>query len=305
MTQPATRWHFEQLTPSLFVASALSDVLYSGKTKYQQVDIIETVPFGRSLVLDGRTQSSEADEFVYHEALVQPGMVMLDNPRSVFIAGGGEGATTREVLAHNTVERVTMVDLDREVVDLCKTYLPHHHRGAFEDPRLTLVHDDAGRYLEDNAAAYDFIVIDIPDPLEAGPAYLLYTREFYRVARGRLNPGGSMVVQAGPCGPLDHKEVFTAIYKTIASVFPSQEGYRTVIPSFGLTWGLILAGDSINPHAYDAPAIDRRIAQRLTRPLRLYDGVTHQGLFYLPKYVRGSIAAEQRLITRDNPVYAV
>ena len=86
----------------------------------------------------------------------------------MFIAGGGEGATLREALAHSTVERVTMVDLDQEVVELCKRHLPNHHQGAFDDPRLTLVHDDAYSYLEDNDDKYDFIIIDVPDPLEGG-----------------------------------------------------------------------------------------------------------------------------------------
>jgi len=137
MHQPPTRYYYEHITPSLKLISELTKIHYVGDTKYQHVEILETQPFGRQLVLDGRTQSSEADEFVYHESLVQPGMAAVDNPRTVFIAGGGEGATLREVLSHKSVQRVTMVDLDKEVVDLCKQYLPRHHQGAFDDPRLT------------------------------------------------------------------------------------------------------------------------------------------------------------------------
>lgn len=305
MTSPRRRWYYEHITPDLYLASGLKKVLYTGQTRYQKVEIIETAPFGHSLVLDGRTQSSEADEFVYHEALVQPGLTMLDQPRSVFIAGGGEGATLREALSHRTVEQVTMVDLDQEVVELCKTYLPNHHQGAFNDPRLTLIHDDAGQYLEDNTGTYDFIIIDIPDPLEAGPAYLLYTQEFYNLARKRLNPGGLMAVQSGPCGPLDYKEVFTAVYKTLESVFPTLANYRVVIPSFGLAWGFILAGDAAHPLSMSAEEVDSRIASRVTRTLRFYDGITHEGLFRVPKYIREGIAGEQRLITRSNPIFAV
>ena len=300
---PPTRWYYEYITPDLFLASSLSKVAYSGKTKYQRVEILETVPFGKTLVLDGRTQSSEADEFVYHEALVHPGLTSISSPRSVFIAGGGEGATLREALAHSTVERVTMVDLDREVVELCKQHLPNHHQGAFDDPRLTLVHDDAYRYLEDNDDKYDFIIIDVPDPLEGGPAYLLYTQEFYSLIKQRLNPGGLIVAQSGPCGPLNYAEVFTAIHHTLGSVFPATAPCQAHIPSFGLLWGFIIAGDNID--ALPAQEIDRRIRQRVTRDLRYYDGATHSGMFTLPKYLRHSLAEEQRLITKANPLYAV
>ena len=147
MTSPRRRWYYEHITPDLYLASGLNKVLYTGQTRYQKVEIIETAPFGHSLVLDGRTLSSEADEFVYHEALVQPGLTMLDQPRSVFIAGGGEGATLRETLSHQTVEQVTMVDLDQEVVELCKTYLPNHHQGSFDDERMEIIFEDAFEFL--------------------------------------------------------------------------------------------------------------------------------------------------------------
>lgn len=304
MREPPTRWYYEYITPDLFLASHLTRVLYSGVTKYQRVEIIETVPFGRCLVLDGRTQSSEADEFVYHEALVQPGLTSLDNPRSVFIAGGGEGATLREVLSHSSVERVVMVDLDQEVVELCQRYLPDHHQGAFNDPRVRLVHDDALRYLEEDTTRYDFIIIDIPDPLEGGPAYLLYTQEFYALVRQRLNDGGLLVVQAGPAGPLNYQEVFTAVHNTIHSVFPIVTPYREHIPSFGSYWGFILAGD-VDPRSVLPDVIDGRLNSHVTRPLRYYDGTMHSGLFTLPKYLRDALVREERLISRDKPLYAV
>ena len=305
MPEPPARWNYEYITPSLIMASELAGVVYAGETQYQRVEIIDTVPFGRCLILDGRTQSSEADEFVYHEALVQPALTSLAQPRSVFIAGGGEGATLREALSHNTVEQVVMVDLDREVVELCQEHLPNHHQGAFQDPRLTLIHEDARRYLEEDTARYDLIIIDIPDPLEGGPAYLLYTDEFYGVTRQRLNEGGLLIVQSGPCGPLNHQEVFTAIHHTLGAVFPNLAPYRVHVPSFGTLWGFIIAGSGPFLETTTAEEIDERIAERVTRPLRFYDGATHSGLFSMPKYIREALAVEERLITQDNPLYAV
>ncbi|MEK7777912.1 MAG: polyamine aminopropyltransferase [Chloroflexota bacterium] len=305
MVEPPTRWYYEYITANLFLASHLSRIIYVGQTRYQRVEIIETVPFGRCLVLDGRTQSSEADEFIYHEALAHPGLTCLPNPRSVFIAGGGEGATLREVLSHRTVEQVVMVDLDQEVVQLCQQYLPNHHQGAFHDPRLTLVYDDAARYLETHPEQYDLLVVDIPDPLEGGPAYLMYTREFYRLARQRLNPGGVMVAHAGPCSPINYHEGFTAIHSTVRSIFPTVAPYRAYVPSFGSEWGFLLAGENVEPAALIPQEIDARLAARVTRPLRFYDGITHRSMFALPKYLREALAKEERLITRENPLYAI
>ena len=199
--QPPGDWHYEHITPDLLQAERVERVHFAGRTEYQDVTIQDTACFGRSLVLDGKTQSTELDEFIYHEALVHPALISHPEPRSVFIAGGGEGATAREVLAHRSVRRVVMVDIDSEVVELCRRFLPNHHQGAFDDPRLSLLHADAFAFLEESTETFDVAVIDVPDPLEGGPACLLYTREFYGLLRSRLNPGGAMVAQSGPPGP--------------------------------------------------------------------------------------------------------
>lgn len=302
-----TNWHLESISPDLIQAAGLRQVLYTGRTKYQEVSLIETSPFGRALVLDGKTQSAEADEFIYHEGLVQPTMTAHAHPQRIFIAGGGEGATAREVLRHRGIEVVHMVDIDAEVVALCRQYLPNHHAGAFDDPRLHLHFDDAISYLERTAERFDVVIIDVPDPLEGGPAYLLYTQEFYKLVRSRLRPGGLGVVQAGPAGPTNCTEVFTAIHATMASVFPQAFPYQAYIPSFGTLWGFVIGGLEDAPSVATMPAeeIDGRITRRLTSPLRFYDGVAHAGLFNLPKYLRQALGSERRLITKDAPLYAI
>ena len=302
-----TLWYLEYITPDLVQAAGVRRVLYQGQTRYQRVQVIETVPFGRSLVLDGKTQSSEADEWVYHEGLVHPAMVAHPQPRRVLVAGGGEGATAREVLRHASVMDVVMVDLDREVVELCREHLPNHHRGSFDDPRLHLLHEDALAYLEGVDEPFDVAVIDVPDPLEGGPAYLLYTLEFYRLVASRLAPGGLMVTQAGPAGPINVTEVFTAIHKTMSEVFPHITPYRVHVPSFGTPWGFIVGGlhGADDLPAIPAGEIDRRIASRLTSELSYYDGAAHHGLLGLPKYIRKAMAGESRIITKATPLYAV
>jgi len=306
--QSPSAWHTEFLEPGLVQQAVVTCVLFEGRSAHQTIKIIDTQPFGRTLVLDDRVQSAEADEWVYHEALVQPVMLAHPLPRRVFIAGGGEGATAREVLRHRSVGECVMVDLDREVLDLCKRHLPNHHAGAFDDPRLTLHVNDAVAYLRAHDGLFDVIVIDVPDPLEGGPAYLLYTEEFYRLACTRLTPRGILVTQAGPAAPSNVTETLTAINRTMGSALGETCAYRVFVPSFGTMWGYVAAGRPGTPSAIAAATpeqIDARIAERLLTPLRYYDGRTHQGMLGLPKYVRQALADERRVITESNPVYAV
>ena len=298
------KWFSELITPDLVLRYRIKKTLYSGKTDYQHVDIFETETLGRSLVLDGKTQSTEVDEYIYHEALVHPAMLLHPNPRSVFIGGGGEGATLREVLAHKSVERAVMVDLDPQVVQLCRQYLPNHSRGAFDDPRVELRHQDARGYLVDCQESFDIIVLDLVDPLEGGTAYTLYTREFYEIARAKLNAGGLLVTQSGPASLLNYTECFTAIVNTLSSLSPGVLPYTVYIPSFVTLWGFTIAFTD-QEQDYCPEEVDGLIAQRLKTPLRFYDGVTHRGMFSLPSYLRTGIEEEQRVVTDENPVFMV
>ena len=297
------QWHVEDITPDLLQVERIKGIVFSGRTAYQSVQILETVCFGKTLVLDGKTQSAELDEFVYHEALVQPPLTVHPHPETVFIAGGGEGATLRETLSHDTVRRVVMVDIDQEVVDLCRQHLPRHHQGAFDDPRAEVHFTDAYRFLEETKDSYDVIVIDVPDPLEAGPAYLLFTREFYELARGKLRPQGILVAQAGHTGPAYMEQCFASVAHTMGIVFPAAYIYEAFIPCFGSTWGFVMGSIGPDPLALDGNAVDSVLSKRLSKPLRYYDGVTHRGMFSPPKYLREKVASESRIITRDNPLY--
>ena len=302
---PEGNWYYEFITPDLVQAERIERVMYQGRTAYQEVFIAEGACFGKCLVLDGKTQSTEVDEFVYHEALVHPGMIAHPDPQEVFVAGGGEGATIREVLAHKSVSKVVMVDIDREVVELCRQHLPAHHRGAFDDPRLELHHTDALKFLEDTQNRYDVVIIDVPDPLEEGPAYLLFTQEFYHLVKDRLKPNGLMVAQSGHTGPAFYQQCFPAVANTIGSVFPAVHTCEAFIPAFASTWGFVMGSMGPDPTSLSVEEVDRRIAERVTEALRYYDGLTQQGMYKLPKYLRAALSTETRIITRDTPLYVV
>lgn len=314
-------WTAEAVTPSLHQLTRVNNIVYSGRTKYQRIEILDTEPFGRVLRLDGKTQSSQSDEYVYHEALVHPVMLHHPAPRRVFIGGGGEGATLREALRHRSVESVVMVDLDEEVVSLCKEHLPTWHQGAFDDPRVELRHEDALAYLENTDEPFDVMVLDLVDPMEAGPAYRLYTQEFYRMANDRLADNGALVVQSGPAiagmtaGPAtdekSHRSAaltdlvrgFTALYHTLGSVFPIVTGYSPVIMDFGGAWSFVLAVKSGEDPAGLAPErVDALIDNRITGGNRYYDGITHRHIFSLPKPLRDALAAETWIVTEEHPL---
>jgi len=298
---PST-WFMEFVTPDTIQQFAIRDILYYGRSQFQKVEMIETVAFGKCLILDNKIQSCEGDEFIYHEALVQPAMVLHPEPRTVFIAGGGEGATLREVLSHKTVEKVVMVDIDKEVIELCRQYLPEHHQGAFDDPRVELLHMDARKYLEETDRRFDVVIIDLPEPIEGGPCYLLYTRNFYEMLKTRMTDNAVFSLQSGAT-ILGITEVYLAINNTLKTAFPVSIPYEATVPSFGGPWGFTFNSLGADPRDIAPDEVDRRIAERVNRELRFYDGHTHQGLFYIPKYLRDMLARETTVITEDNPVF--
>lgn len=272
-------------------------VLYRGRTAFQSVEIVETRPYGLALFLDGAPQSALADEFVYHEALVHPALVAHPEPRRVLIAGGGEGATLREVLRHQSVEHATMVDIDGELIELAREHLRPMHLGAFDDPRAEVVAGDALAWLRDRDERYDAIVIDLTDPSDQGPAGELYGEAFYRLAASRLADGGILSLQAYSCA-LNNLGWFVRIAHTLGGLFPLTRPYRAEIPSFKDSWGFCTASNVRDPAALGPRVVDAVLDARGLGDLRFYDGPTHQAMFTLPRYLRAALASPDPLISR-------
>jgi spermidine synthase len=294
-------WLHDKVSPDLIQVHSIKQVLYSGRTEFQSVEIVDTTSFGLCLVLDGKIQSSEQDEFIYHEALVHPAMLSHSNPEMVFIAGGGEGATLRDVLYHKTVKKTVMVDIDKQVVDICRRFAPSIHQNSFDDPRAEVIFADARKYLQENNSKFDVVIIDLVEPLEIGPACLLYTQEFYQLIKERLNDNGIMCVQSGASG-WTNLQNFTAIISTLKSVFSIVNPYQVYVPSFVDLWGFATASQKVNATRLSADQIDSRISTRLTKELRSYDGLSHQSMFALSKHLRHKLATSKRIITDSNPI---
>lgn len=297
------RWFIEYFGPEEGHLHGIREVLFSKQTPIQSMDILQLGSYGKSLVLDGRIQSTSRDEFIYHEVLVHPAMLTHPDPRRVVIVGGGEGATLREVLRHRSVERALMVDIDEEVVSRCRELLPEWHQGAFEDPRAELRYLDARRYLEETSESFDVVIIDISEPIEEGPAYLLFTKEFYEIARERLAPAGVIALQAGTVS-LNDLDCYSAIQHTLAQVFPVVGPAWASIPSFALPWGFSVASKGRDPRSFAPKDVDDLIASRIQGGLRFYDGITHQASFLLPKHIRTRLANETRIIEDNHPLFS-
>ena len=297
-----SRWLKDSVNTDLVQYHRVKKVLYAGDTAYQHAEIVDTYGFGLCLVLDGKIQSGEHDEFIYHESLVHPAMFSHRNPENIFIAGGGEGATLREVYRHKSVKKVVMVDIDREVVELCRRYLPTFHRNSFDDPRTELHFTDARKYIADTGENFDVVIIDIVDPLEAGPAIMLYTQEYYQMLKNSMNPEGIMVIQSGACG-WTNLHVFTRIVNTLKTVFSKVSPYQVYMPSFVDLWGFTCASDTLDPSRLSKKAVNNAVSQRLNSRLKSYDGLNHKSMFILSKTLRKKLAATRKIITDANPVF--
>lgn len=295
-------WFRDTINPNFVQLHRVRDTILRTETRFQSAQIIQTCSFGKCLVLDEKIQSAEVDEFIYHEALVHPAMIACANPRTVFVAGGGEGATLREILRYDSIEKVVMVDIDQETVDICRRFLPSMNQGAFDDARVELLHLDARAYLDESGERFDVIIVDLTEPLEGGTSHPLYTRQFYQMVQDRLSPEGILAVQSGSCtfGDID---IFVAISSTLRSVFPLVLPYQAHVPSFGGPWGFSLASHQLSPVPMPIKEVDKRIRQRLSGSLRFYDGVTHQGMFRLPRYVRQELRRGKTIITDEQPLF--
>lgn len=297
-------WVDEYFTPDEKHSHRIKKYLVQKKTRFQHAILADTCSFGRCLILDGEMQSAELDEFIYHECLIHPAMILHPCPQSVLVLGGGEGATVREILKYPTIKKVVMVDIDGEVVEFCEKYLSKWHQGIFSNPKVELIVDDAKKYVEQTDNKFDLIISDLPTPIEAGPAYTLYTKEFYKVLKSRLNPEGIFNLQAGSGNLLQFK-FHSRLYNTLNQIFPQVNAYYQFVPSFDVPWAFLTCfkKKGENVFSYNENDIDRKIKNKLQGKLKFYDGKTHWGLFRIPKFYQELLDNEKHIISAKTPCF--
>ncbi|MFH1136071.1 MAG: polyamine aminopropyltransferase [Pseudomonadota bacterium] len=286
----------ENVGENLTIQYHLRGRLFSGRSEFQHIDILETEEYGRMLLLDGVANSSERDEYIYHEALVHPALLTHPHPRTVCVIGGGEGATLREIFRHPGVSRVVMVDIDRRLVELCRQHLPNFSAGAFEDPRLELFFGDGRRFLEETEEEFDVILVDLSDPVPDSPAVYLFTKDFYKVVFDRLSPDGVACFQGESLQPW-RCELHARMFNTLAEIFPVTLPYPYMLPCFHELHSMILASKRFDPRETDLAG---RIKER-GLDLKFLSPNFFKGLFHVPAWVEKAYADHSEILTDEKP----
>ena len=252
------------------------------QTRFQRMQIYDTPHYGKLFRLDGFNMTSEKEEFVYHENLIHPALTAHPAPKKVLIIGGGDGGSSEEALKHPTIEQVTMCEIDEDVIRVAKAHFHAVHRGAFDSPRLRVLVGDGMKFVRETQERFDLIALDLNDPM--GPAEALYSPEFFQQCRHALAPGGALALHIG--SPVARPERVEELAQRLNGIFRIVRPYTMYIPLYGSQWAMAVCSDKLDPKAYTADEIDRRIEQRRLADLRYYNGETHEGVFALPNFVR-------------------
>ena len=274
-------WFHETLHPEIRESIRIDQPIYQGKTAFQSVEVFVNETLGRVLILDGVVQTTEADEFFYHEMLAHVPILAHGDARQVLIIGGGDGGMLEEVLKH-PVDGATMVDLDGEVVELCKQHLPEICRGAFDDPRTDLVIGDGAKYVAETDERFDVIIIDSTDPI--GPGTVLYEQAFYANCRRCLTERGVMITQNGV--PIFQREEYLNSLERFRALFRHGSFYYAAVPTYiggDLAFGW--ASDGLNLADVDSAAIAKRY-DAVGLETQYYNPEIHRAAFAQPNYLK-------------------
>lgn len=256
----------------------VKEVLFEGKSPFQEVTVVDTVPLGRMLLNDGLVMVTEKDEFVYHEMIAHVPLFVHPDPRRVLVIGGGDGGTVREVLRHKSVKACRLVEIDRMVVDACRKFLPSM-ADALKSPRAKVTIDDGVKFVATTREKFDVVIVDSTDPI--GPATPLFGRKFYSDVRRLLTPRGIVVSQGE--SPFLEVEAQKSLLKTLSGVFRRTHLYNFSNLTYpGGLWSFTWASDDACPVADFDPG---RVA-RSGLKFKYYSADLHAASFQLPQFVR-------------------
>ena len=272
-------WFSECHAPDVKHSLRVNRHLYSKKSEYQQIDIFDTPEFGRVLALDGNVMLTERDEFIYDEMITHVPMSVHKNAKDILVIGAGDGGVVKELTRYDRVERIDLVEMDGEVIEACRTYLPEN-ACRLDDSRVHIYFDNALRFIRRCSNEYDLIIVDSNDPF--GPSEGYFTREFYGICYNALREDGIMVNQQGSPFYKHDAEAMQRSHKRIVNTFPISRVYQAHIPTFAAGYWLFGFAskkyhpvDDLDPEAWNA----------LNLRTRYYTTRLHRGAFYLPAFL--------------------
>ena len=271
--------YYHEITPGGYgIAIKAGKVLYSKQSDFQKVEIFETdSDLGRVLTLDDLMMTTEGDEYHYHEMIAHIPMMHHKAPKTVLVIGGGDGGTVREVLKHDTVEKVVLCEIDGLVIEACKEFLPTISC-ELDNPKCEILVEDAIEYIKDKKGIFDIILIDSTDPI--GPGEGLFTEEFYTNIKNSLKKGGIMVAQSE--SPFAQKESVRKMYTLLKKVFRICSTYTSNIPTYpGGYWAWAFCSENVEPLSY----WDERRGNEITKTCKIYNKSYHEARFALPNYL--------------------
>ena len=272
-------WYTEQHTPDVRFSIRVDRQLYSGQSEFQRIDVFESPEFGRFLTLDGYMMLTEKDEFIYHEMIAHVPMCVRPDAENILVIGGGDGGTVRELLRYPSVRHIDLVEIDEQVVDICKKYLPFTAAGL-DDPCVSLHYEDGLRFVRKPVSAYDLIIVDSTDPF--GPGEGLFTKEFYGNCFKALKDDGIMVNQHE--SPFYEQDAYAMqrMHRRIVTSFSISRVYQAHIPTYPSGhWLFGFASKKYHP-VEDA---DFARWKALGIKTRYYNRQLHAASFALPNYV--------------------
>jgi len=259
----------------------VSKTLFSGKSDFQSVDVVETVGHGRMLLNDGLVMVTERDEFIYHDMITHVPLFTHPNPKKVLVIGGGDGGTAREVIRHKSVEKCVMVEIDKMVVDACLEFIPQTS-SKLSDPRVDLIIGDGVEYVNKTKEKFDVIIVDSTDPI--GPATPLFGPEFYGDLYNCLNDDGIVVAQGE--SPFLNQPMQKTLMKIISEKFKISMIYNFSNLTYpGGLWSFAYGAKKYHP----IRDFDEAKVKASGMSFKYYNKEIHRGAFAIPTFMRENI----------------
>lgn len=272
-----TLWLTEVEKENLTINYRVKEVLYADNSQFQHVMVLDTYDFGTMLVLDGAVQTTSMDGFIYNEMIAHVPCSIHPAPKRVLIIGGGDGGAAQEAAKYDSVERIDLVEIDEQVVKVCKQFMPEISGGTQTDPRIHYHYTDGVQFVKQCKNEYDVIIIDSSDPV--GPAIQLFEASFYQSVSDALREDGLMVCQSQ--SPIFHQEIMGKSYSRIASIFPYHSMYTAVVPTYpGGLWSFTLGSKQKLPEVGQI---------RFHKSAKYVNEAIIQASFALPEFLKQQI----------------